>query len=159
MDDKTTPATPETPALSLVPAPTDATAALGQNIEQVFAFERTHTITPRGGQPVTVIVRPFYVDQLFPIIETVERVFTLAKSLATPEGDVDLFKLFMQGREDVLVLLAQAIERDRNAFVGRLELDDLLLLFSDVFHMNKDFFEQRVKERMTAIIESISSTL
>lgn len=127
-------------------------------MEQAFNFGVKHKVTPRDGSEEELHIRPFFTEQAFAVIDQLEAVFNMAKSMATESGDVDLFQLFKSGREQCLVLLAAALEKDRT-WVGRLEIDDLLEVFGIVFQQNKDFFAQRVKTSLETVVGQISSTL
>lgn len=142
----------------------DTTPAVNPQTESLAdAFNAKEGIklnpTPRGGEPTEIHVRPLYVDQLIPIIERVESIFDLLKSMANESGDVNLLDVFKAGKEDVLELLAAAVERDRTGFIGRLELDDLLELFAAVVKVNKDFFEQNVRGRLDQVMSQLGSML
>lgn len=129
-----------------------------EQIATAFNFGVKRTVTPRDGEPVELHIRPFYTEQALGIIDLLEEVFSMAKDLADAEGNLDLWALFKTGREKVLDLLSAAIEKDR-AWLGRLEIDDLIAVFGDVFQQNKDFFAVRVKANLSQVIAQISTTL
>lgn len=127
-------------------------------MKEAFCFGKKVTVTPRDSEPIELHIRPFYTEQAFGIIDQLDKVFGLAKEMADDKGNIDLFQLFKVAREEVLVLLAAAIEHER-AFVGRLELDELISVFETVFNQNKDFFQERVKSSLETVIDRISSIL
>lgn len=128
-------------------------------MKEAFCFGKKMTVTPRDGEAVELHIRPFFTEQAFGIIDQLEKVFGLAKEMADTSGNIDLFQLFKVAREEVLVLLAAAIERDRKTFVGRLEIDELIAVFATVFEQNKDFFQERVKSSLETTIGQITSIL
>lgn len=128
-----------------------------QEITEAFNLGRKLTVTPRGGEATELVIRQFYTDQLFDVMDQVEKVWNLAKSLADEKGNLDLFSLFKQCKEEAMLLISKAIEKDRKEFVGKLELDDLMAVFQLIFEQNKDFFEKRVKNQLTAVLGLISS--
>jgi hypothetical protein len=129
-----------------------------EEIKTAFNIGTKMTVTPRGGEPTELHIRQFYSDQLFEVVDQVEKVWNIAKALADPNtGNLDLFELFRQCKEEVLLLIAKGIEQDRTTFVGKLEVDDLMSVFEALFNANKDFFEQRVKGKLTNLMMLISS--
>lgn len=128
-----------------------------QEMKAAFNVGRKISVTPRDGEPTELCIRQFYSDQLFDVIDAVEKVWTMAQELANPEGDLDLFELFKTCKEEAMTLIAKAIDQDRKSFVGKLEFDDLLAVFLIVFEVNKDFFDQRVKAKIQKAVELIST--
>lgn len=139
-----------------------------EEVTAAFGVGKKLTVTPRDGEATELYIRPFYTDQVFRVIDQLEKVFLVAKEVANMPGMSDdtgntnlqefIFEIFRRAREEAMILLAEAIEQDRT-WVGLLEVDDLLEIFSIVFVMNKDFFEQRVKTKIQAVIAQISLTL
>lgn len=129
-----------------------------EEIKEAYSFGKKLTVTPRDGEAVEIHIRPFYTEQALKMVDQLEKVFELAKSMADEAGNIDLFELFKAGREEILVLLAAAIEVDR-AWVGRLEIDELLAVFAIAFEQNKDFFQQRVRTALETVVGRVSSIL
>jgi hypothetical protein len=130
----------------------------GEEMKEAFAFGKKIKVTPRDLEPVELHIRPFYTGQALDVIEVIERVFRLAMAQSNDAGDVDLFKLFTAAKNDVMTLLAVAIEHDV-AFIRKLEVDELLTVFAEVWGQNKDFFLQRVKNKVAEITGQISTIL
>lgn len=126
-------------------------------VREAFGIGIKKIVTPRDGDKTVLVIRQFYADQLFDVIDKVEKVWSMAKSLADDKGNVDMFTLFKSVKEEAMELVATAIDQDRKTFVGKLELDDLIDIFVTLFTINKDFFEQRVRARIQEVVGLISS--
>ncbi len=138
-----------------VPQPTPT---MTEDLRSAFALGKKLTVTPRGGEPTDIVIRPFYVDQALDLIDDIEKIYRLINTKADDKGNVDLFEVFKAARDEVMNILCKLIERDR-AFVGKMELDDLVEVFAEIFNQNKDFFDKRVKGTLGPLFGQISSML
>jgi hypothetical protein len=154
MPPRRTPQTPDQKATN----PVEVLPPISEEAQEAFNSGIKKTVTPRGGEQVELIIRQFYLDQALEIADQLEKVYNLIKDLADEKGNVDLTQVFRTATEDVLAILAVAIERDRK-FIGRLEIDDLLDIFGNVFNINKDFFVLRVKGKLTNVLGQVSTML
>lgn len=138
--------------------PTAPEPNMSDEIRSAFALGRKITVTPRGGEPTDIVIRPFYVDQALDLIDDIEKIYRLLNSKADDKGNVDLFEVFKAARDEVMNILIKLLEKDR-AFIGRMELDDLVEVFAEIFNQNKDFFDKRVKGTLGPLFGQISSML
>lgn len=141
-----------------VPSQQEPTRSINEEAQEAFNTGVKKTVTPRGGKPTELIIRQFYTDQAIEIMDQLDLVIKIVQAAANDKGDADLMEVFREAKEEVFTILMKAIERDRN-FVGHLEIDDLLDLFGTVFNINKDFFVQRVKGRLTSVLGLASTIL
>lgn len=129
---------------------------LSEEAKEAFNTGIKRTITPRGSEPTEVVIRQFYVDQALEVIDQLEVVYNLVVGGADEKGNVDLMGILRTAKEEVLIILAKVVEKDRQ-WVGRLEIDDLLMLLGDVYNINDDFFVHRVKERLKTVTGQVST--
>lgn len=129
---------------------------MADEVREAFATPRKLTVTPRGGEPTELIIRPLTVEQALGLIDQIEKVWDLMREMSDEKGDVNVFEVFRKAREEVLVLIETLIEKDR-AFVMKLELPDLMSAFEIIFTMNKDFFGQRAIPMFQEMFGLVSS--
>lgn len=129
---------------------------LSEEAKEAFNTGIKRTVTPRGGQPTEVVIRQFYTDQALEVIDQLEVVYNLILGVADKKGNVDLMGVLKTAKEEVFVILMQVIEQDRK-WVGHLEIDDLLMLFQDIYNINVDFFVHRVKDRLKVLSGQVST--
>lgn len=128
-----------------------------QELAEAFNVGIKKTVTPRGGEPVELVIRQFYTGQALEIVDQLEKLYGLMKQLSNENGDVDLMELFRTAQQDVFQVLCIALEV-KNEFLLQLEIDDLLDITGTVFNINKDFFAQRVKGRLTEVLGEVFTT-
>ena len=131
---------------------------LSEEARELFNTGIKRTVTPRNGEPTEVVVKQFYTDQALEVMDQLEVVYNLIKDAADPQGNVDLMGIIRSAKEEVFKILMSVLDKDRQ-WVGRLEIDDLLMLFGDVYNINVDFFVHRVKERLTKVTGQVSTLL
>jgi hypothetical protein len=129
---------------------------LSEEAREAFNTGIKRTVTPRKGEATDVVVRQFYTDQALEVMDQLEVVYNLIKDMADPKGNVDLMGIVRAAKEEVLAILVSVLEQERQ-WVGRLEIDDLLMLFGDVYNINVDFFVHRVKERLKVVSGQVST--
>jgi hypothetical protein len=129
-----------------------------EEARQAFALGKKITVTPRGADPIEILIRPFYVDQALETIDSIQKIYNLLATKADASGNVDMFEVFKEAKDEVLEVIMKITEQNR-AFIGRLELDDLLNVFVEIFNQNKDFFDKRVKGTLGPMLGQISSML
>lgn len=149
--------TPQTPDQKAAVIP-EVLPPISEEAQEAFNYGIKKTVTPRGGEPIELVIRQFYLDQALAIGDQLEKVYNLIKDLADKDGNVDLVEVFRTATEEVLAILAVTIEKDR-AFIGRLEIDDILEVAGTVFNINKDFFALRVKGKLNRVLGQVSTML
>jgi len=131
---------------------------LSEEAKEAFNTGIKRTVTPRKGEPTELVIRQFYTDQALEVMDQLEIVYNLILSAKDEAGNVDLMGILRTAREEVFTILCNVVEKDR-AWIGKLEIDDLLMLFGDVYNINVDFFVHRVKERLKAVSGQVSTLL
>src|SRR5690349_17066274 len=110
-----------------------ASPSFAEEVREAFAMEKKLTVTPRDHlTPIEIVIRPFYVDQALEVVDQIQTIYEAFQSKADAQGNVDLFDVFKSASEDVLTIVCKITNTDRSV-IGKLELDDLLRLFAEIF--------------------------
>lgn len=148
--------TPQTPDQQAVHAET--LPPIDKEAQEAFNLGIKRSVTPRGETKIDLIIRQFYTDQALEIVDQLETVYGLVREMSDEKGNVDLMNVFREAKEEVFAILLKSLDgqiKDRKT-LGKLEIDDLLNLFNDVFTINKDFFVLRVKGQLTNVLGQVS---
>ena len=93
------------------------------------------------------IAAPFY-DELQ---EMKKEVTSSVKRGQTPNVDIPIYSIIMKYGSNIVQLLSVLTDKDEE-WVGELEVDELVLVFSTVLEVNIDFFTQRVLPLLNKLI-------